>query len=310
MDALDFRALKMAAHELVEPQQRSAGRTAVCYVLILNILQLILNALSARYIQLPDYETTEELLQYFMEGHTDTLMKMMAFSLVTVGISLLFSGVFSAYSLRITDGQPANGRTLLGCLGLLFRYLLFFVLLVAAAFVLSLVFSLLMTLAAPLAVILLFALCIGTVLLFYVLRLVLFSVADREDCRVLSAARDCARITKGHKKELFLLDVSFLWFVILITVISTVISMLPDAVLSIAAKAGNEALVSWFSANYGIVSLVGSFLGVLATLPLFYKFYTKIQVTYALAYRKLKELPEQSEGTQPLAYMEFSDPQE
>lgn len=310
MEPLDIRALKEASNSIVEPQQRSAGRTAVIFVLILNIIHLILGYFFSQHVDLPDYETAEELLQYLLDGHTDQMVHMLSYELVSFALSFLLTGVFSGYSLRLTQGQPANGRTLAGCIGLLLRCLLLFVLLLAAAFAMSIVLSLVMIVSPVLTALGVIALSIAALILFYVFRLVLFSIADRKNGNIFPALKDCARITKGHKKELFILDFSFLWFIILVTVISTVVSTLPDAVITVAAKTGHEAVKTWIETNYSIMYYAGSLLGLLVTLPLYYKFYTKIHVTFALAYEHLKKQPLPQEETQPLAFMEFSDTQE
>lgn len=310
MEPVDYRALKEASHDIVEPQQRSAGWTAVVFFLILNLATIALNLASARFAPLPEFETTDELLQYFLNGHTEDLLRVLAFELATLGVSLLFTGIFSAYCLKITHGKRADQKTLLGCTDLIFRYLLLFILLLAAIFVISMVFSLIVALAPPFAMIFSALLAVGAVIAFYALRLVLFAVADREDANVLSAVRDCARRTKGHRMELFFLDISFLWFVLLIFLITSFLSFLPDAAFNLASTAGKTALTTWLTANYDMLSLGCSVAGVLAVLPLVYKFYTKIRVTYALVWQRLKQQPAQQEETQPLAYMEFPDSQQ
>lgn len=303
MEPLDFRSLKQTAREVIDAQRKTSGRLAVVFFLLLNALQLLISYLSGLFVALPSFETAEDLMQYFAAGHTDSLLKLFGFEAASMLLSILFSGVFSAYCLKIAQGQPADRRTLRGSLGTVWRFALLFLLLVLAVLVLCMLLSALSLLSVTVGMLCSVLLSVGAVVVFYVLRPLLFSVAENKN--IFSAVRECARLTSGHKKGLFLLDFSYLWFVILIALIPSVISGLPYALADAAVSLRNASLFSWVNDHFHLLELAGTVLGVIAILPLYYRFYTSIRLTYALVYQKLKSLPAPQKETQPLAYKEF-----
>lgn len=305
MEPIDYRSLKQTANEVIAAQRQTAGRTAVIFFLLLNALQLVISYLSSVFAPLPLFEDAADMMQYFSAGHTDDILKLLAFEVVALLFTPLFSGVFSAYCLKITQGQTANSKTLLGSLGTLGRFVLLFLLFVLAAFALCMLLSALSLLSVTVGMLCSAALSVGAVIVFYMLRLVLFSAAENKN--ILLAVKDCIRLTDGHKKELFLLDFSYLWFAILIALIPSVISALPDALLNAAAGFSDASFLTWVNGHLSLLDLISAVLGVIAVMPLYYRFYTSIQVTYALVYQKLKDLPAPQKETQPLAYMEFAD---
>lgn len=302
---LDLRALKQSARNLADSRRNAAGWTAVCFFLVLFVLQSAIALLSDAVIQLPTFQTAEEMILYFANGHTKELLLLLLFDVLPLMLTFIFITVFSAYCLKLTQGQPAGGNTLCSSLYAAFRGFLFIVLLLVALFVFSSLLSLLGLFIGNLVIVLLLACAVFAIVLFYALRLCLFSIADRKDSHIFLALKDSITMTKGAKLMLFFLDLSFLWFMILLTVISLVCSLLPDAVSVFASGIGNTALSTWISANGAMLSPLCSVLGALLSLPLYYKYFTYIQLTYALVYQELSQklLPRQDE--QPLAYQEF-----
>ena len=309
MTPLNYNSLKTASRQLLEPYRRTAGLTAVCVVLVMNILNLALSMVADRMFPLPDFQTTDELIKYFLDGHTNELIALTVCNLLTLAVSLLIVSLFSAYTLHIAQGQSAGGRAFLSTLRLLPRYLLLGVLLAVVLFGAGFLISLAVSFLYPLASLLVIVAAVIMLIVFYLFRLSLYAIADRPDCHILTAMRDCAKISKGHRMELFFFDIGFLWFTILTVFITTVCAMIPDAIAAVGTKAGNDALVSWVQTNLGILDPVCSLLGTVVALPLCYKFYTSINLTFALAYQQLKlQTPKQAD-TQPLAYQEFDDPE-
>lgn len=307
MEPLNFSVLKITAHDALAPWRKAAGRTAACFFFVLGVLQFGLSLIADRFVALPGFESAEDMLQYFTSGHLEELMKLSLFNLLSFFLSLLFAAVFSAYCLKISQGSRPGGRTLLQSLPMLLRGFLLFVLFLAAIAVVSILLSLLGMLSSLLMLLAFAALMAGMLILLYALRLCLFTVADRKDCNVIAALKDSIRMTKGHKKRLLLLDLSFIWFYLLLSVISSVISSIPELVGIFVYELGFSEVYGRIAANGSVLTLVFSAIGMLAVLPIYYKFQTYVQLTYALAYQQLKEQQPPKVETQPLAYKEFGN---
>lgn len=309
MAPLDYQSLKNTSRQILEPQKRTAGLTAVFFVLFTGILNLLLSLTADKLISLPDTLTGEALIQYFLDGHTKELIMLTVFDLAELCISLLCISLFSAYTLQIAQGRPAGGKTFFSTFRLLPRYLLLCILLAAALFALGFIASLALSFLYPLSSLLLIVATVLLGIVFYMFRLCLYAIADRPDCRIVTALRDCARFSNGHKKELLFFDIGFLWYTVIAILLSTVCAYIPDAIAAVGVKAGNAALSAWVQSNIGILDPACAVLSTIVILPLCYKFYTSINLTFALAYQQLKAQAAKSADTQPLAYQEF-DPSE
>lgn len=302
MRPLDIPALKQTADALVSPRKRSSGLVAAIFMFLTDVL--IFTVTFPLFREMQKYDLTAAALP--QEAMTLSAMS----DLINILLSLCFSAVFSFYCLKLLHGAPSDGKTLLKSFTAIPKILLPAVVTLAAIVAAAYLYSVLIANTPVLGMLFLLVLCLLAFALFYVFRLYLFSLADQDGFHPIRAMKECIQLTEGRKKTLFFLDLSFVWFSALTGLVFFVFSAIPDALLIFAENFEKTALAEWVETNYLWLSYVCSVIGFAAEVPLYYRFYTKIQLTFALAYESLKKRLQKSESTQPLAYMEFDPPED
>jgi len=121
------------------------------------------------------------------------------------------------------------------------------------------------------------------VLLFYRFRMADFVMMDRPNTSGLQALLFSGRMTRHHRMELFRLDLSFWWFYLL-TALSMVASYADVILQYIAVELPVSPTVAWFGAYI---------LGMLVQLLVYWKYYSYVKTTLAVAYEGLlQQMPE------------------
>lgn len=140
-------------------------------------------------------------------------------------------------------------------------------------------------------------------MLFYRFRVSDFILMDQPKTGALAALFGSSHMTKGHRRKLLKLDLSFWWFYLLAAVAALIMNadlLLPY--LNITLPIPGDA--SW---------LVCYALGLAVQLVVYWQFYGHVQATYATAYDTLRQLPAAEPKPQPvpkrLPWDDYSQPQ-
>lgn len=128
------------------------------------------------------------------------------------------------------------------------------------------------------------------VFLFYRFRVSEFLIMDKKGTGGLAAMIGSSRITKGHRMQLFRLDLSFWWFYLLVGLSAVVMN--GDVLLQYVAvdlPVSGDAL--W---------LICYVAGLLLQLVVYWQFYGHVMTTYATAYEVLLQQPLEQPKPQPV----------
>lgn len=302
MKPLNIPELKQTSKDLLLSCKRSSGLVAAFFMLVTNLL--IFAATFPIFCKMQEYDASAAVLP------DEPLMLSLLSDAISVLISFCFSAVFSAYCLKFLRGAPSDGKTLMKSFSAVPQALILIaamaIFAAAAAFLYSYI-----SLIDPMVGTLVLSVCtVLALVLYYIFRLCFFALADQKGFHPFRAMKECAQLTSGHKKDLFFLDLSFIWFSLLTGIVFFVFSAIPDALLILAESTGRAVMAEWISTNYLLLSVICSVAGYAAGMPLYYHFFTRIQLTFALAYQSLKRHLPKRKDTQPLAYMEFDPPQD
>ncbi len=296
---LDIYGAKRSAKQTLAQAGKRPRLVAGLYAVVLNGLLLLL-----QYAIQPLEEglTYETLYNQLIAGDYHAILRMVGFDL----LSLLFSFIFAAGMASYAVVQTSGGKNRLGASYILraagAALLLFLLFLVSTA-----ALSLCMLLRLP-GLLLMAVVLVCLVFLFYALRLSFYAVAESAPLSPIKALGQCYRSSRGHRKEIFFLDFSFLWFTLLTGAISYFFAALPDTLLILAQSGGFTVAAGLLEANSALLSVVCSVLSLLAVGAMYYGCFAYIQFTYAFAYRQLLHLQPKRNAKYPLAYEE-GDPE-
>ena len=199
---IDRTAAKLQAKQLIRESQPSMLTAALLYTL----LTALIGWLSLRLTGV-DTNTMNEMLQLASEGNSEAVMKLMTKATPSAGASLIDSllrlamavvGVgFSLFVMNsVRRSQPALGNLLDG-FGMFPRVLFLIILQIVLIFLWSLL------------------LVIPGIVAAYRYSFAVYVMIDHPEMSAMDCLRESKRLTTGYKRQLFLLDLSFiLWFLL------------------------------------------------------------------------------------------------
>lgn len=199
---IDRTAAKLQAKQLIRESQPSMLTAALLYTL----LTALIGWLSLRLTGV-DTNTMNEMLQLASEGNSEAVMEMMTKATPSAGASLIDSllrlamavvGVgFSLFVMNsVRRSQPALGNLLDG-FGMFPRVLFLIILQIVFIFLWSLL------------------LVIPGIIAAYRYSFAVYVMIDHPEMSAMDCLRESKRLTTGYKRQLFLLDLSFiLWFLL------------------------------------------------------------------------------------------------
>lgn len=292
---------KRAGSLLAAENAKASGKVMVLGFLLSVFITAGISHICGLFYDLPDFELLFEnpekidfrsLCMYFGE-RAACLLAGFGLTAMLNGYALtgVRKGLFTARA--FSDAK----RVLPRCLAL---FLLVCLAVAAAGFGLAV---LLLNVSPVLFSVLATAAAAAAVFLLYSLRYLLFVLYDRTDLGFFACIGSAFRISKGNRRNLFFLDLSFIWFSLLTGVISAAVSMIPDIALQVAEQLALAELAQRIYSAYGVLTAVFLFLGNLACIPLYYKKYAAIQYSHAMVYLRLRHFAETAEA-HPLAFEE------
>ena len=199
---IDRTAAKLQAKQLIRESQPSMLTAALLYTL----LTALIGWLSLRLTGV-DTNTMNEMLRLASEGNSEAVMEMMTKATPSAGASLIDSllrlamavvGVgFSLFVMNsVRRSQPALGNLLDG-FGMFPRVLFLIILQIVLIFLWSLL------------------LVIPGIIAAYRYSFAVYVMIDHPEMSAMDCLRESKRLTTGYKRQLFLLDLSFiLWFLL------------------------------------------------------------------------------------------------
>lgn len=199
---IDRTAVKLQAKQLIRESQPSMLTAALLYTL----LTALIGWLSLRLTGV-DTNTMNEMLQLASEGNSEAVMEMMTKATPSAGASLIDSllrlamavvGVgFSLFVMNsVRRNQPAIGNLLDG-FGMFPRVLFLIILQIVFIFLWSLL------------------LVIPGIIAAYRYSFAVYVMIDHPEMSAMDCLRESKRLTTGYKRQLFLLDLSFIfWFLL------------------------------------------------------------------------------------------------
>ena len=199
---IDRTAAKLQAKQLIRESQPSMLTAALLYTL----LTALIGWLSLRLTGV-DTNTMNEMLRLASEGNSEAVMEMMTKATPSAGASLIDSllrlamavvGVgFSLFVMNsVRCSQPAIGNLLDG-FGMFPRVLFLIILQIVLIFLWSLL------------------LVIPGIIAAYRYSFAVYVMIDHPEMSAMDCLRESKRLTTGYKRQLFLLDLSFiLWFLL------------------------------------------------------------------------------------------------
>lgn len=199
---IDRTAAKLQAKQLIRESQPSMLTAALLYTL----LTALIGWLSLRLTGV-DTNTMNEMLQLASEGNSEAVMEMMSRATPSAGASLIDSllrlamavvGVgFSLFVMNsVRRSQPAIGNLLDG-FGMFPRVLFLIILQIVLIFLWSLL------------------LVIPGIIAAYRYSFAVYVMIDHPEMSAMDCLRESKRLTTGYKRQLFLLDLSFIfWFLL------------------------------------------------------------------------------------------------
>ena len=199
---IDRTAAKLQAKQLIRESQPSMLTAALLYTL----LTALIGWLSLRLTGV-DTNTMNEMLRLASEGNSEAAMEMMTKATPSAGASLIDSllrlamavvGVgFSLFVMNsVRRSQPALGNLLDG-FGMFPRVLFLIILQIVLIFLWSLL------------------LVIPGIIAAYRYSFAVYVMIDHPEMSAMDCLRESKRLTTGYKRQLFLLDLSFiLWFLL------------------------------------------------------------------------------------------------
>ena len=199
---IDRTAAKLQAKQLIRESQPSMLTAALLYTL----LTALIGWLSLRLTGV-DTNTMNEMLQLASEGNSEAVMELMTKATPSAGASLIDSllrlamavvGVgFSLFVMNsVRRSQPALGNLLDG-FGMFPRVLFLIILQIVLIFLWSLL------------------LVIPGIIAAYRYSFAVYVMIDHPEMSAMDCLRESKRLTTGYKRQLFLLDLSFiLWFLL------------------------------------------------------------------------------------------------
>ena len=199
---IDRTAVKLQAKQLIRESQPSMLTAALLYTL----LTALIGWLSLRLTGV-DTNTMNEMLQLASEGNSEAVMEMMTKATPSAGASLIDSllrlamavvGVgFSLFVMNsVRRSQPALGNLLDG-FGMFPRVLFLIILQIVLIFLWSLL------------------LVIPGIIAAYRYSFAVYVMIDHPEMSAMDCLRESKRLTTGYKRQLFLLDLSFIfWFLL------------------------------------------------------------------------------------------------
>ena len=199
---IDRTAAKLQARQLIRESQPSMLTAALLYTL----LTALIGWLSLRLTGV-DTNTMNEMLRLASEGNSEAVMEMMTKATPSAGASLIDSllrlamavvGVgFSLFVMNsVRRSQPAIGNLLDG-FGMFPRVLFLIILQIVFIFLWSLL------------------LVIPGIIAAYRYSFAVYVMIDHPEMSAMDCLRESKRLTTGYKRQLFLLDLSFiLWFLL------------------------------------------------------------------------------------------------
>ena len=199
---IDRTAVKLQAKQLIRESRPSMLTAALLYTL----LTATVGWLSLRLTGV-DTAAMNEMLQYASDGNTEAVMALMAKSTPSAGASLIDSllrlamsivgvgfSLFVMNSVRRT--QPVFGNLLDG-FGMFPRVLFLIVLQIVFIFLWSLLFI------------------IPGIIAAYRYSFAVYVMIDHPEMSAMDCLRESKRLTDGYKGQLFLLDLSFILWLLL-----------------------------------------------------------------------------------------------
>ncbi len=199
---IDRTAVKLQAKQLIRESQPSMLTAALLYTL----LTALIGWLSLRLTGV-DTNTMNEMLRLASEGNSEAVMEMMTKATPSAGASLIDSllrlamavvGVgFSLFVMNsVRRSQPALGNLLDG-FGMFPRVLFLIILQIVFIFLWSLL------------------LVIPGIIAAYRYSFAVYVMIDHPEMSAMDCLRESKRLTTGYKRQLFLLDLSFIfWFLL------------------------------------------------------------------------------------------------
>ena len=199
---IDRTAAKLQAKQLIRESQPSMLTAALLYTL----LTALIGWLSLRLTGV-DTNTMNEMLRLASEGNSEAVMEMMTKATPSAGASLIDSllrlamavvGVgFSLFVMTsVRRSQPALGNLLDG-FGMFPRVLFLIILQIVLIFLWSLL------------------LVIPGIIAAYRYNFAVYVMIDHPEMSAMDCLRESKRLTTGYKRQLFLLDLSFIfWFLL------------------------------------------------------------------------------------------------
>ena len=199
---IDRTAVKLQAKQLIRESQPSMLTAALLYTL----LTALIGWLSLRLTGV-DTNTMNEMLRLASEGNSEAVMEMMTKATPSAGASLIDSllrlamavvGVgFSLFVMNsVRRSQPALGNLLDG-FGMFPRVLFLIILQIVLIFLWSLL------------------LVIPGIIAAYRYSFAVYVMIDHPEMSAMDCLRESKRLTTGYKRQLFLLDLSFIvWFLL------------------------------------------------------------------------------------------------
>ena len=199
---IDRTAVKLQAKQLIRESQPSMLTAALLYTL----LTALIGWLSLRLTGV-DTNTMNEMLQLASEGNSEAVMELMTKATPSAGASLIDSllrlamavvGVgFSLFVMNsVRRSQPALGNLLDG-FGMVPRVLFLIILQIVLIFLWSLL------------------LVIPGIIAAYRYSFAVYVMIDHPEMSAMDCLRESKRLTTGYKRQLFLLDLSFIfWFLL------------------------------------------------------------------------------------------------
>ena len=199
---IDRTAVKLQAKQLIRESQPSMLTAALLYTL----LTALIGWLSLRLTGV-DTNTMNEMLRLASEGNSEAVMEMMTKATPSAGASLIdmllrlaMAVVGVGFSLFVMNSvrrsQPAIGNLLDG-FGMFPRVLFLIILQIVLIFLWSLL------------------LVIPGIIAAYRYSFAVYVMIDHPEMSAMDCLRESKRLTTGYKRQLFLLDLSFIfWFLL------------------------------------------------------------------------------------------------
>ena len=199
---IDRTAVKLQAKQLIRESQPSMLTAALLYTL----LTALIGWLSLRLTGV-DTNTMNEMLRLASEGNSEAVMEMMTKATPSAGASLIdmllrlaMAVVGVGFSLFVMNSvrrsQPALGNLLDG-FGMFPRVLFLIILQIVLIFLWSLL------------------LVIPGIVAAYRYSFAVYVMIDHPEMSAMDCLRESKRLTTGYKRQLFLLDLSFIfWFLL------------------------------------------------------------------------------------------------